>query len=174
MLNKQNLKLPRLPYSFSCYRRFVNVCKEKQLQGKDWQVMLRLRRPLEPRDLKFPYFTQLNLQRIIRAHASRAGPTVNLDANTNATDITKEGFWRFWYLKAEATRGTPWFESADPKGENLPKFLLKELQNEPITSRCGRLSHALTWKATHKAHRSHRAFVTSLIKEHCLSSVYRP
>lgn len=173
-LNKQNLKLLQLLYSFSCYRIFVNVCKEKQLQGKDWKVMFHLRRPLESQDLKSAYFTQLNLQKIIRVHVLRAGLPITLYANKNATDITKQGFWRFWYLKVEATCRTPWFESADPKGENLPKFLLEELQNEPITSRCVRLSRALTWKASHKAHRSHWGFVTSLIKEHCLSSVYRP
>lgn len=147
MLNKQNLKLLQLFYNFSCYRILENVCKEKQLQRKDWKVMLHLQRLMELKNLKFEYFTQLILEKITRVHILRARLPITLYANESATNVTKQGFWRFSYLKVEATCRMRWFKCTDPKGENSPKFLPRELPNEPIPLRCVRLSCASSWKA---------------------------
>lgn len=92
MLNKQNLKLLQLFYNFSCYRILENVCKEKQLQRKDWKVMLHLQRLMELKNLKFEYFTQLISEKITRVHILRARLPITLYANESATNVTKQGF----------------------------------------------------------------------------------
>lgn len=90
-LSKQNLKLLRLLYSFflatGYLQMFIKKSSSRERTGK-----LHLRRPLESRDLEFAYLTQLNLQKITRAHVLRAGLPVTSHANKNATDINKQGF----------------------------------------------------------------------------------
>lgn len=49
------------------------ISKHKEEQLQDWYIMLHLWRPLESRDLKFAYFTQMNTQKIIRVHVLRSG-----------------------------------------------------------------------------------------------------